>query len=197
MFVLVPFVDEKVLSKDMTSEAVLRKHVLDRLFNDASRLSPMHILGGDAPMAAVIAGVPPIFLVPPLVTSELHLLRIDDDDIVATINVRCEFRLVLTPQELSHFTGQATHRLVSGIHHIPFLADVLLVDAPGFETHLVHDKDLLVTRSGSRERAAKLRRILDPAKRFDPSGGLNDLQLLSDLDEGFERVVQVFLFMSG
>ena len=60
-----------------------------------------------------------------LVAGDTNLLGVDDDDVVAGVDVRRVFRLVLAAQAASDFGGQAAERLVSRIDDIPVACDGL------------------------------------------------------------------------
>ena len=73
----------------LTAERAARNHPLDGLFNHAlGEATFEHLARGDSLDAAGITGVLVIDLVLKLVAREPHLVRVDDDDIVTTIDVR-------------------------------------------------------------------------------------------------------------
>src|SRR3546814_17089740 len=73
----------------LTAQRAARHHALDRLFQDALREAAAEdFVRADFLDAARIAGVAIIELLRQLLAGELHLVRIDDDDVVATIDVR-------------------------------------------------------------------------------------------------------------
>lgn len=55
-----------------------------------------------------------------LVAGQHHLVRVHDDDKVATINVRGENRLVLATQNVGRFNGNTAEHLVGSVYNIPF-----------------------------------------------------------------------------
>ena len=59
-------------------------------------------------------------------TSELDLVGIDDDDIVATVCMWCKARLVLATQYLSNNRAEASETLPLGIYHEPLFLSRLL-----------------------------------------------------------------------
>jgi hypothetical protein len=72
--------------------------------------------------AAGIAGVLVIDLVLQLAAGEAHLVRVDDDDMVAAIDVRGEARLVLAAQDVGDDRRDAADHQVLGIDQMPFLS---------------------------------------------------------------------------
>ncbi len=74
-------------------------HALHRLNDDALGMLAVQNLTGDALFDATrIAGVPVVHLVRALTPCHLHLFGVDDDDVVAAINVRRVYRPVLSAQ---------------------------------------------------------------------------------------------------
>ena len=85
----------------LAAERAAREHPLDRLLDHPLGEAALEDLAGGAELdAARIAGVPVVALVGALVAGQLHLLGVDDDDVVAHVHVRREGRLVLAAQDL-------------------------------------------------------------------------------------------------
>src|SRR5690554_2524491 len=53
-------------------------------------------------------------------SSQDHLFGIDDNHIIANINVRTVRRFMLSPEDLRYFTGDPSQSFPFGVHHIPF-----------------------------------------------------------------------------
>ena len=64
-----------------------------------------------------------VLLVLGLVAGDADLLRVDDDDVVASVHVRREFGFMLAAQALRHFGGQPAEDLVTRVQHVPIAFD--------------------------------------------------------------------------
>src|SRR6185437_16610671 len=83
----------------LTAERSAGDHALDGLYQDALREAAFEALAqGLALDAAGMTGVPVEHFTLGLAAGEAHLLGVDDDDVVAAIDVRGEHRLVLAAQ---------------------------------------------------------------------------------------------------
>src|SRR5581483_11879614 len=54
-----------------------------------------------------------------LVSRKTNLLRVDDDDVIAAVQVRSELRFILANQYARHSRGYAAQHLSGGIYHNP------------------------------------------------------------------------------
>ena len=70
-------------------------------------------------LTAGIARVACIDLVGLFLAGENHLVGIDDDDVVTTIDVRGECGFVLSAQQLGNLRAQATNNLVGSVDDHP------------------------------------------------------------------------------
>ena len=77
------------------TQSVLGQHAADGVLKDALGMAAQQLGGSGLTLAAGVAGIALINLVGHLFASENDLLGIDDDNVVAAINVRCEVRLGL------------------------------------------------------------------------------------------------------
>ena len=77
------------------------------------------------------AGVAVGHLLGRLVARERHLLGVDDDDEVTTVDVRGEGRLVLATDERGGLDGQAAQADVGGVDDVPLALDVPRLRAEG------------------------------------------------------------------
>ena len=66
------------------------------------------------------------------VTAEGYFLGIDDDNVVASVNVRSEDSLVLSTEEFGCGYGNFTKRLVFGVDDVPLAFNVLCFCGKGF-----------------------------------------------------------------
>src|SRR3546814_12320345 len=71
------------------------------------------------PYTTLFRSMPVVNLVLELVAGRLHLLGIDDDDVIARVDVRGVFRLVLAAQAVGNFSGQTAERFVRRVNHVP------------------------------------------------------------------------------
>ena len=82
-------------TKHGSTKFVLRHHTLNGSFDGTLRRFIDKLLKGDGFYATWVAGMMVIVLVGRFVTRDLYLFSIDDNDVVAGINVRGVFRLML------------------------------------------------------------------------------------------------------
>src|SRR5690625_53130 len=107
------------------AEPPARHHALDRLLDDALRmLAIQNLLGRAVADAAGISRVPVIDLVLALVARQLHLVRIDDDDVIAHVHMRREGRLVLPAEPSCDDRGETAKHDAFRIDDDPFLLDL-------------------------------------------------------------------------
>ena len=81
-------------------------------------------------------GVDLLFL---FLTSEAHLIRVDHDDEVASINVWRENWLVFATQNIGNLHGKLSKDLIFGVHDPPFTVDLLC-----FGCKRLHSSNFLV-----------------------------------------------------
>ena len=112
------------LAENLCAETVLRKHALDRVFNDTDREAIEHLAGRCEGRAALIARVTEVGLVRQLLSRELYLLSIDDDDVVAGINMRRVDGLVLAAQNFRDLRCKTADRLVLCIYDLPLALNI-------------------------------------------------------------------------
>ena len=108
----------------LTAKLIARQHTLDRLDHHALGVLALEdLLLGTRLDATRVTGVPIVMLLA-FVAGQLHFFRIDDDDIVATIHVRCEGWLVLATQTHGYNRGKTAQHHAFGVDDDPFLVDV-------------------------------------------------------------------------
>ena len=100
------------------------KHALDSFFDDEFGLFLEVLRRSGYPHAPGIARMADILLVRKLVAGQLHLLGVDNDDVVATIDVRSEPRLVLAAQNLRDLRCETAQYRVRRVDQHPLLVDV-------------------------------------------------------------------------
>ena len=99
---------------------VLGEHAFDGALNNGNFTDLFRIGFLDSALLATIRIVL-LFLV--FRTSQPRLLGVDDDDVVATIDVRCKSRLIFAGQSRRHETSQSPDRNACRINQNPFVCD--------------------------------------------------------------------------
>ena len=97
------------------------QHALDCFFDDERRFLCQIVGRGSETLAAGISGVTRVDLLGHLVARELHLLRIDDDDVVTAIHVGRVAGLVLASEDLRDLRCKTSQYLVRSVDDDPFL----------------------------------------------------------------------------
>lgn len=129
--------------QQLGTQTVLGQHALDDLHvQGVHTLAQVFLLlalglklgGRRETLATGIARVAHVLVLSPLLAGHLALVGVDDDYIVATINVGSVVGFVLAAQQLSHLRAQATQDLVGSIHYHPFLLYGFGVGRNGFVT---------------------------------------------------------------
>ena len=100
-------------------------HALNRLFEHALGEAALeHLARGDLLDPAGIAGVLVVDLLVELAPGEADLVGVDDDDMVAAVDVRGEARLVLAAQDIGDDRREAANDQPFGVDEMPFLLDL-------------------------------------------------------------------------
>src|SRR5262249_24365029 len=110
-----------------------RQHAFDRFLHDPLRKIALEDRARGALFdAADVAGVVAIDLVLALPAGQHDFFRVDDDDIVAVIDMRRVGRFVLTAQPHRHQACEAADHEAGGVDDDPFLLDVGGLRRKGF-----------------------------------------------------------------
>ena len=125
------FVDAQ-LACAACAELVLGKHAEDGFANDFFRARLHQAANGNFFEPAGEAAVMAINFLVDLVAGEADALGIDDDDVVAAIEMRGEIGLVLTDQQAGDACREATEHLSIGIDDEPILTKREVFDIPPF-----------------------------------------------------------------
>ena len=106
-----------------TTEGAFGQHTLNGMLDDALYTEGLLAeLGGSVEtLATRIACVAGVNLVGLFLTSEYHLLCVDDDYVVTTVLIRSEGGLVLSADNLSYFRCEAAYYLIGSVDNDPFL----------------------------------------------------------------------------
>ena len=104
----------------LLAKGALREHALNCLLNHLLRLLRHHLAKRSLLHAADIEGVGVVNLLLHLLAAHRNLVCIDDNDIVAAVNMRGENRLVLASQHCSNLRSETSEGGSIRIDHIPF-----------------------------------------------------------------------------
>src|SRR4029453_4562923 len=144
----------------VAAERTTRDHALHGLFQHAlGEAALKHLARRHFLQAAGIAGVLVIKLVLQLAAGEAHLVGVDDDNIVAAIDVRGEARLMLAAQDVGDDRRDAADHQILGINQMPLLFHLGRFDRLGGLHQRLHGLDLFSKMREAPPKAA-------------PSGGL-------------------------
>jgi hypothetical protein len=119
---------------ELVAKTILRKHSADGVFENALGMAGENLSGSGLTLTARITGVTLINLVGHFLPGEDDFLGIDDDNVVAAVDVRGEARLGLATEDVGNTGGQASYGLILGINEHPFLLDGVLVGGDCFVT---------------------------------------------------------------
>ncbi len=107
-----------------TTQLILGDHSLDGPLENELRLARAHLGRGFNGLTTDVTGVTCVDLVPLLIPGEAGLLGINDDNEVASINVRGEDGLVFAAEEAGSLDSDFSDNLVLGIDDVPRTLDV-------------------------------------------------------------------------
>jgi hypothetical protein len=111
------------LTEELAAKGIVGQHAFDGLFNNALRQTGLEMGKGFSLHAARSTGMASINLLSGFVAAHTDLFSVDDDNKIPCIQMGCEGGLVLAPQDLGHFTGQASEGLISRINHEPLTVE--------------------------------------------------------------------------
>ena len=107
-----------------TAEPVVGHHAPDGFFDHTSRVQFQGPAEGHDLQTTRVTGVTIPELTFPLVGRDTHLVGVDDDDMVTTVNVGGEIWFTLAAEQVSCGYSQATQHHISGIDDIPLTGNV-------------------------------------------------------------------------
>ena len=105
--------------EQLFAQTGLGQHAFDSLLDEEGRFLGQIVGGGGETLAAGIPGVTCVDLVGHFVARELHLLRVDDDDVVAAIDVGRVAGLVLASEDLRDLRCKTSQYLVRSVDDDP------------------------------------------------------------------------------
>src|SRR5690606_11793844 len=121
MWVLGSCINAQVLHLT-TAERATWNHALNCLLNNALWETAFENLARSALFDATwMSGVPVVLLVSIFLASQDNLVGIDDDDIVAIVNMRSEGSLMLATQAIGDDSGKTTDNETFRVDQNPFL----------------------------------------------------------------------------
>ena len=131
MRVLGAFVNVQ-LGQNGATQPVVHDHALDRAFDDQLRMATPAGLGRFGVVAADITGVAHVLLLRFLLAGKDGLFGVDDNDVIAGIDVSGEDGLVFTAKQDSGFFSHTTHDLIVGVDNVPLAFYLLGLGAKSF-----------------------------------------------------------------
>src|SRR5712692_1358826 len=113
-----PGINPKALEHVCTQRVAL-KHAAHGVCDREGRVALLLVLQRPRAQAARIPRVAGVLLGPELAASDFDLGRVDDDHVVARVEVGRECGLVLAAEDLRDGAGKAAQNLIRGIDHEP------------------------------------------------------------------------------
>lgn len=119
---------------ELISKTVLGKHAANGVFENALGMASEDLCGCGLTLAARVTGVTLIDFVGHFLAGEDNFFGIDNDNVVATINMRGEARFGLATEDVGNASGQTSYGLILGINEHPILLDGVFVGGDCFVT---------------------------------------------------------------
>lgn len=113
------------LFDDLTAQLVVRNHSPYRALKEQLGTTLTHFARSLYLLITDETGVASVNLLPLFVSSETGFLSIDDDNVVAAINVRCKNCLMLTAQKSGGFDSDIAENFVGCINEMPRALDLV------------------------------------------------------------------------
>ena len=105
------------------AKARFGEHAFDSLLDEKRRFLRQVIGRRSETLTSRETGVSRVDLVGHFVARELHLLRVDDDDVVTTVDVGCVAGLVLASEDLRDLRCKTSQYLVGRVDDNPLLVN--------------------------------------------------------------------------
>ena len=105
------------------TERRLGQHPADGFFHQARRVLLANFLGALLAQPAFIPAVVPVKFLLFLAPGHAHAGGVDDDDMIASVDVGGVNRLVLALQQASCFGSHPAQNLTVGVNHVPLSDD--------------------------------------------------------------------------
>lgn len=110
-----------------TTDAVLWQHAAHRILNQSFRVFSKDHVGRVLPLTTIVSRVRKNYPVRKLLACHFHFLRVDDHNMVSTINIGSIARLVLAANDFCNLACNTAQNLVFGIYQNPVFLGVCLV----------------------------------------------------------------------
>ena len=107
--------------EQLVAQTGLGQNALDGHLDEEGRFLRQIVGRRSEALAAGVSGVTRVDLVGHFVARELHLLRVDDDDVVTAVDVGCVAGLVLASEDLRDLRCKTSQYLVRSVDDDPFL----------------------------------------------------------------------------
>lgn len=122
----------------LAPQAILGQHAFHGHFEDPLRVLCQQNPGRGEALSTGVTRMAHIDLIGQFLTSQTHFFSVDDDYVVATVNVWREVGLVFAANHEGNFTGQPTKYLSLCVNHNPVLLYRITVGRDGFITERIH-----------------------------------------------------------
>lgn len=113
------------------AEAAFGHHAFDSVTDEPSGVFGAHHVSGLFFAAAGKAGVVLVDFFGVFIAGQDDFFRIDDDDVVAAVEMRGVGRFVAAAQHVSDLDGQASEHLPGGVDHVPIAGDFVFFGEEG------------------------------------------------------------------
>ena len=107
------------VAKEFGTEARLGKHTANGLLYDAGWMLGKLFSWGAEALTSGVSGVANVLLVVHLIARQGYFSRVDDNDIVTTVNVGGVIGLVLAAKAEGNMRSQSAEGLTLGVNHNP------------------------------------------------------------------------------
>ena len=123
---------------DFPAQTVLRQHAFNSHFQNPLWMFFEQKPGRCETLSTGIARVAYIDLIGQFLACQTHFFSVDNDYVVATVNVWREVGLVFAANHKGNFAGQPTQYLPFCVNHNPVLLYRITVGRDGFITECIH-----------------------------------------------------------
>ena len=112
------------LTIHLSAKFVLRKHAANSMFNNPSWFFTKSVPGFLVSISADVTGVVEVYLLQFFLACQNDFICVDDDNVVACINMRCVSRFIFACEDFSYTSCQTAKCQSFCINNIPFTGDV-------------------------------------------------------------------------
>lgn len=103
----------------LSAELVLREHAADSMFNNPNRSFTKSVSGFLVSVATDVTGVVEVNFLQFFLACQNDFICVDNDDVVAGINMRCVGRFIFAGQNFGNIGSQAANGQSINIYDIP------------------------------------------------------------------------------